>query len=216
MKSSPMNDKSSQVILVSKVEMDTHTEYLSKYFDYAFTGESSFILPPFTCPTEFNIGLIVGSSGSGKTQILKHYFDYTDEELVWNPKQAIVSHFETPEIAVKKLMACGLSSIPSLCRPHHVLSNGEQFRANMARKLSSNIIVDEYTSVVNRETAISLSIALEKYIRKHNLKNIVISSVHRDIIEWLQPDWIFDTDMLTLNNYEIEQNKKRVAKIEIE
>ena len=84
-------------------------------------------------------------------------------------------------------MACGLSSIPSLCKPYHVLSNGEQFRADMARQLYDGAVIDEYTSVVNRETAVSLSIALEKYVRKNNIKNIIISSVHRDIIKWLQP-----------------------------
>lgn len=196
------------------VETDEFTDYLSECFDYEFTGESRFEIPNISVPEEFSIGLIVGSSGSGKTQLLTNYFDFKDEPLIWDSNKAIVSHFENPEEAVIKLMACGLSSLPSLCRPHHVLSNGEKFRAEMARKIKSGAVIDEFTSVVNRETAISLSIALSKHIRKTGLKNIVIASVHRDIIDWLEPDWIFDCDNMDIEEFSVEY-KKKVAKIEI-
>ena len=211
-----MSGECEPIKLTVEVENDEYTQYLSDYFDYSFTGISTFTLPHLEHPNDFNIGLIVGSSGSGKTQLLKHHFDYEDSGLEWSRNKSILSHFETPELGVKKLMACGLSSIPSLCKPYHVLSNGEQFRADMARQLYDGAVIDEYTSVVNRETAVSLSIALEKYVRKNNIKNIIISSVHRDIIKWLQPDWIFDTDSLNLINVDMENNRKRVAKIEIE
>lgn len=204
-----------EVILTCQVVPDEFTDYLSNSFDYSFEGKSSFQLPQFDYPEDFNIGLIVGSSGSGKSQILKHHFGFTEEEVDWNRDKAIISHFETPEIGVKKLMACGLASLPSLCKPYHVLSNGEQFRASVARKLEDGAIIDEYTSVVNRETAISLSVALSKYVRENNIKGMVIASVHRDIVEWLQPDWIFDCDYLELNHVEFE-NRRRVATIEIE
>ena len=211
-----MSSEGKPITLTVEVENDEYTQYLSDYFDYSFTGTSSFTLPEIKYPDDFNIGLIVGSSGSGKTQLLKHHFNYADIGLKWSRSKSILSHFKTPEDGVKKLMACGLSSIPSLCKPYHVLSNGEQFRADMARQLYDGAVIDEYTSVVNRETAVSLSIALEKYVRKNNTKGIVISSVHRDIIKWLQPDWIFDTDSLNLINVDIENNRRRVAKIEIE
>lgn len=197
-----------------RVEKDEFTDYLANNFDYEFTGESRFEIPNISIPQDFSIGLIVGSSGSGKTQILKNYFNFKEESLPWNPNKAIVSHFETPEDAVRKLMACGLSSLPSFCKPYHVLSNGEQFRAEIARNIKTGAIIDEFTSVVNRETAISLSMALSKYIRKENLKNIVIASVHRDIIEWLEPDWIFDCDKMDIEEFSVEY-KKKVAKIEI-
>jgi len=207
-------ERNKMVEVFCYVEPDEFTDYLSKCFDYEFTGKSRFEIPNFSFPEDFSIGLIVGSSGSGKTQILTNYFDFKDEPLIWEPNKAIVSHFENPEQAVRKLMACGLSSLPSLCKPYHVLSNGEKFRAEMARKIKTGAIIDEFTSVVNRETAISLSIALSKYIRKNGLKNIVIASVHRDIIDWLEPDWIFDCDNMNIEEFSIEY-KKKVAKIEI-
>ena len=52
-------------------------------------------------------------------------------------------------------------------------------------------------------------------MRKNNIKNIIISSVHRDIIKWLQPDWIFDTDSLNLIDVDMENNRKRVAKMKL-
>jgi predicted acetyltransferase len=75
------------------------------------------------------------------------------------------------------------------------LSNGEQYRANLAYivgKATQNevILIDEYTSVVDRDVAKAMSNALQKYIRRSN-KKIVLASCHFDIMEWLQPDWIY-------------------------
>lgn len=198
------------------VTPDTFTDKVAESFDYQFTGTSTFTLPDYLHPMDpFGIGVIVGSSGSGKTQILRAHYGYTEPTVDWEPSRAIVSHFETPDLALERLFAVGLSSIPTLCRPYHVLSNGEQYRANVARLLSDGAIFDEYTSVVNRETAKSLSVALSKYIRKKNIQNVILSTCHRDIIEWLEPDWVFDCDG---NIQYLNQSRtflKRVATLEI-
>ena len=52
----------------------------------------------------------------------------------------------------------------------------------------------EFTSVVDRSVAKSCSMAVRRYVDQNSLKNLVFASCHRDIIEWLQPDWVFDTD----------------------
>jgi len=57
------------------------------------------------------------------------------------------------QVAYQKLSAVGLNSVPSWCRPYHVLSNGEQFRARMAAMLNSDTSFDEFTSVVDRTIA---------------------------------------------------------------
>jgi GNAT superfamily N-acetyltransferase len=77
--------------------------------------------------------------------------------------------------------------------PYDKLSNGEQFRCDLARQLKDNALIDEYTSVVNRDVAHSTSNAFRRYVNKNNLKGIVIASCHYDILEWLRPDWVFDT-----------------------
>ena len=148
-------------IFTVSVQTDDFTGAASTAFDYAFDGTSSFEgweRPEI--PQDFGIGLIVGPSGSGKSLLLKQF----GEEIlpVWDPTKAIVSQFQSPEDSLERLMAVGLNSIPSWCRPHHVLSNGEQFRANLARRLDNNTIIDEFTSVVDRNVAKAVSCSLRR------------------------------------------------------
>ena len=55
------------------------------------------------------------------------------------------------------------------------------------------VVYDEFTSVVNRQVAKAASFAISKCVRR-NGKRFVAVSCHDDIIEWLQPDWIYNTD----------------------
>jgi GNAT superfamily N-acetyltransferase len=178
-------------ILTSYVEQDEITKECSSAFDFEFNGSTKFNVPNFNMPDDFQIGLIVGASGSGKSSILKTIGN--PKEVVWNPSKAVCSHFGSAKEAQDKLGAVGLNSVPSWLKPYHVLSTGEKFRADLARSLEDNAIIDEFTSVVDRNVAKSCSNAIARYIKKQELKNIVFASCHYDIIEWLQPDWVFDT-----------------------
>ena len=202
--------------LTVSIEPDKFTEKVAQAFDLEFDGTISTEIPDFSCPKDFNIGMIVGASGSGKTQILQNHFKVRTKQNIWLKNKAIVSHFETPEEAIEKLFACGLASVPTLCKPFHVLSNGEKYRAIVARKLGTGMILDEFTSEVNRETAKSLSVSLSKYIRSKNITNVVLSSCHKDIVEWIEPDWVFDCDSgERFVNNDPRQSLKKVARIEI-
>lgn len=203
--------------LITKIKTDDITKKFSNAFDYKFNGESTFYLPKFDLnKKDFQIGVIYGSSGSGKTQILKNYFDYKKKDVVWEKDKAIVSHFVSFEEACERCFAVGLSSIPTLLKPYFVLSNGEAHRADIARQLESNACIDEFTSTVNREVAFSLSKSISKYIRKTNIKNIVIATCHCDIINWLEPTWTFCCDSSSFEENEIDfANLERVGKIEI-
>ena len=53
-------------------------------------------------------------------------------------------------------------------------------------------MIDEFTSVVDRNVAKSCSVSLSKYVARSGLKGIVLASCHYDIAEWLEPDWVFD------------------------
>ena len=177
------------------VELDDILKNACEPFDYSFDGTSVFQLPNFHAPERdgsWSIGLIVGPSGSGKTQLLKDNYGIT-EFPIWNTNKAIVSHFTDHNSAIDCFSAVGLNSVPSWCKPFHVLSNGEQFRANMARMLSNNSSFDEFTSVVDRTVAKSCSHAIQRYIRKNTISGIVFATCHYDVLEWLQPDWCFDT-----------------------
>lgn len=177
----------------STVKVDEITKKLSQSFDYEFTGTSQFDVPQMpNIPIKFGIGLIVGPSGSGKSTLLKQFG--TEGIVTWHSDKAICSHFATAEEAQSRLSAVGLNSIPTWMRPYHVLSTGEKFRADLARRLSNNAVVDEFTSVVDRNVAKSCSYALRRYCDQQKLNGMVLASCHYDIIEWLQPDWVFDTN----------------------
>ena len=153
------------LILKSSVEQDAITDEIGKKFDYQFDGTilTEIKVPDF--PKDFQIGLIVGSSGSGKSTLLEKCFG-KPELVEWDNSKAIISHFESAEEGSNALGAAGLNSIPSWLKPYKVLSTGERFRADMARMLHDGATIDEFTSVVNRETAMSCCCSIQKYIRK--------------------------------------------------
>ena len=85
---------------------------------------------------DWRVGLIVGPSGSGKSTIARTMFPggvYCPRE--WPPEQAVVDGLgDRPIKEVTGLLtAVGFSSPPSWVKPYHVLSNGEQFRCDLAR-----------------------------------------------------------------------------------
>ena len=150
---------------------------------------------------KWNIGLIVGSSGSGKTTIAKECFpeflffngfEWDDRSIIENfPEKCSVNDITTAFNYV------GLSSAPDWLKPFSVLSNGQKMRAELARLFieenSKPVIYDEFTSVVDRQVAQVSSYAISKFIRRQD-KQFVAVSCHRDILDWLLPDWVYDTD----------------------
>lgn len=149
----------------------------------------------------WNIGLIVGASGTGKSTIAKEIFkdNYIRE---FNYKSSSIlddmpENVSTNEIC-QKFISVGFSSVPSWIKPYHVLSDGEKMRVNLARSLlagNETIVFDEFTSVVDRNIAKIASFAISKCIKRENKKFIAVSC-HYDVIDWLCPDWIFDTNKM--------------------
>lgn len=187
--------KRKNIPLISKVELDEYTEEAQKNFDYDFNGENKFY--PFELPKElkdldFNILCIVGASGSGKSTFSKYFGE--EEKLEYDNNKSIISHFNSPKEATEKLLAVGLSSIPTWCKPRNVLSVGEGFRVDLARRLKSNCVIDEFTSTVDRNVALSCSSSISKYIKKKQLKKCVFVSCHKDFIDVLCPDYVIDLD----------------------
>jgi GNAT superfamily N-acetyltransferase len=95
--------------------------------------------------------------------------------------------------------------VPTWAKPRRVLSNGEGFRADLARRLKDGAVIDEFTSVVNRDVAKSCSRALQKYVKRKNIKNIVIATCHSDILDWLEPDWVYNTDTKEISRRSLRQ-----------
>ena len=198
--------------LVSIIERDEFINASETAFDCIFDGTSKFYpwKLPSKLPKLFKIGIIVGSSGSGKSTLLSKFGE--EEKPIWLPNKSIVSHFDTPEEAINKLGSVGLNSIPSWYKPYEVLSNGEKFRADMARKLKTGAVIDEFTSVVDRSVAKAASVSLSRYVKENNISNIVISTCHQDIVDWLEPDWVINTDTGELYEGFFLSDQKSISK----
>ena len=185
----------SKTPLISRVEIDEFTQEANKNFDFDFDGINKFY--PFEIPRiledlDFNILCIVGASGSGKSTFSKYFGE--PKQIEWNNDKAIISNFENVDEAVERLNSVGLNSIPTWCKPRNVLSVGEGFRADLARSLENNCVIDEFTSTIDRNVALSCCNSIQKYIRKKNFKKCVFVSCHKDFIDVLQPDYVIDLD----------------------
>jgi energy-coupling factor transporter ATP-binding protein EcfA2 len=173
----------------------SYLDEIKTKYDIKDYTESKVVVP--TLPTE-GIVLIVGTSGSGKTTILKTV-DNPKTITVDNTKP-VIENFSTPERGEELLLACGLRTIPAWFRPPSTLSNGEYHRFEIAVGLDQgHCIIDEFTSVVDRDTAKSLALSVRKYFDR-NPGVLYIASCHRDIIDWLDPEWVYDTDLQKLDN----------------
>jgi len=209
-----------KINLKHQINNDKYTEYIYEAFDIQNKEESSVIVEANLehLPKNWNIGVVYGGSGTGKTTILKNYFKKEMDKSYFDNSKSLISNFNwlEPKDATFLLSAMGLSSVPTWLRPFNTLSNGEQYRANLAYIVGSAkndevILIDEYTSVVDRDVAKAMSNALQKYIRRTN-KRIVLASCHFDIMEWLQPDWIYSPSKGRL---EIASQLRRTPKIEL-
>ena len=192
------------IVLKSNVRKDEYTQYIQDAFDLKVEDVTKVYIPnklKINSLGNWNIGVICGASGSGKSTILKHLAEECNcviSKPKFDSSRCLISNFDnmTPKDATMLLSQMGLASVPTWIRPFNVLSNGEQYRASLAKSVCDAkdgeiIFVDEFTSVVDRNVAMAMSNALQKYIRNHN-KRIILATCHYDIFEWLRPDWIYD------------------------
>lgn len=170
-------------------------------------------------PDEWQIGCIVGTSGTGKSTIAKELFkdDYV-REFAYSHKSVIddmPKDCSLDEIE-KMFYAVGFGSVPSWLKPYSVLSNGEKMRVDLARSLLERNVVcfDEFTSVVDRNVAETICIAIKKCLKHYSNKKFIAVTCHYDILQWLQPQWVFDTNKMC-NSFWITHNRPKDSMSEV-
>lgn len=190
------------VTLTSTVVRTGRLALAASAVDYPLTGETTTTidvdLPLDDQP--WTVGLIVGPSGAGKTTVAKHVWpDVLTASYEWPPDRAVIDAFPddlTASQVTDIVSRVGLGSVPSWIRPYHCLSTGEQFRVSMARCFAEAVaerpvVVDEFTSVVDRQVAKVTAHTVSKLARRRG-QQFVALSCHYDVTDWLQPDWVLD------------------------
>ena len=83
--------------LISKIPCDEYTQLAQSYFDYEFLGESKFYpykLPKVLNEIDYKICVITGSSGKGKSQLLKEFPFYQKELRKFDNSKSVISNFD--------------------------------------------------------------------------------------------------------------------------
>lgn len=169
----------------------------------------------------FKIGLIIGASGSGKTTLAKEIFGAKCFDIAVDPAKAVIDQFDASmsyDECADALLGIGLTSVPCWIKPMKALSNGQRARAEAAIALCTKdtaapIVLDEWTSVVDRTVAKVMSHCVRKFAAKSD-RQIILLSCHYDVLEWLDPDWVIDcnqqrfTDRRLLQPGERERREK--------
>lgn len=190
------NELSFSIDKSSEIDETFRVRRIIDDFDLKIEHSSEHFEGKIQLPKKWNIGVIVGASGSGKTTIAAELFgdkictnEYSAKSVIDDmPKEKSVDEI------TRMFYAVGFGSTPSWLKPYSVLSNGEKMRVDLANAMlkSDFCIFDEFTSVVDRNVAQTMCLAVRKAIAKTGKKFVAISC-HYDVLDWLEPDWCFDT-----------------------
>ena len=153
---------------------------------------------------DWRIGVVCGPSGSGKTSIGREL-----DRLGWSewgaepwPEGAVIDAIAPDgsfEDVTSVLASVGLGTVPAWLRPVGVLSNGERYRAELARLLAeqhrTRVWYDEFTSVLDRKVATVGARAFAKAWRRGPARQVVLITPHTDVLPFLEPDWTVYTSL---------------------
>lgn len=203
--------QSFDIVKTSKVEPTFRNSSIIGKFDLQPDATTERFVGQLDLPNNWQVGCIVGNSGTGKSTIAKHiYPEKYIFDLKYPENKSIVDAMPesaTVEEIVTVFNAVGFSSPPAWLKPYHVLSQGQKMRCDLAMAILQDrdtIVFDEFSSVVDRTIAEVGSFAIQKAIRRTNRQFIAVTC-HFDVIPWLLPDWVFDTNDMT---FQIMSEKK--------
>jgi ABC-type Mn2+/Zn2+ transport system ATPase subunit len=170
----------------------------------------------------FNVGLIIGASGSGKTTLAKEMFGPACFDELLDLSVPVIEQFPKTmsyDDCVAALTGIGLSQVPCWVKPAGALSNGQKARAEAALQMCSKrpfVVIDEFTSVVDRNVAKVMAHCVQRFARKFE-KKIVLISCHYDVFDWLNPDWVVDCNQEKyIDRRSLRQGYERQEQIEFQ
>lgn len=170
-----------------------------------FGGKTTVVEPVQVQLGPGRIVLLVGPSGSGKSSALaeieRRFAGGCTVQRVGFPSDAAIIDRIAPwgslSEALSILTSCGMGDAHLWVRPFAVLSDGEKFRARLARAIALHtragaaapLLCDEFCSMLHRRAAKAIGYGLRKIVTRRGL-SVVVACSSDDIIGDLQPDTI--------------------------
>lgn len=145
-----------------------------------------------------DVCFITGSSGAGKSVILKNMYEQTPGELRINlddilPESdgAVIDHIDADVFdSLRILSFAGISDVMSVLQNPSKLSDGQKYRYKLAKVLAQNkkiIFADEFCSNLDRVTACVIAYHLKKFAKRTGTI-FVLASAHDDLLSDLGAD----------------------------
>ena len=170
----------------------------------AEAAESTIVLPQLDVPLgPGRITAFVGPSGSGKTTALgaieAQYPKAHNVERIGFPNDRPIIDCIAPSGALDEalhcLSLCGLGEPRLWLREYAALSEGERFRARIARAVgaianrqdNAPLLIDAFGDSLHRRAARALAYNVRRLTTRRRL-NVVVATCHHDVLADLQPD----------------------------
>lgn len=170
------------------------------YFGIDFEQGEHIIASDLEIPVQDGeIVLFTGESGSGKSSLMKALRSSleTNGQRVVSlgeidlGKRLLVDSLDLPfEESLQLLSSCGLGEAHLLLRTPQELSDGQRYRFQLARALSTKskwILADEYTATLDRTLAKVISFNIRKSSDRSKT-GFLLATTHDDIVSDLSPD----------------------------
>jgi len=156
-------------------------------------------------PAPGRIILFLGPSGSGKSSALANVEGRFAaicrvDRVAFAPDAAVVDQiapWATLNEAIEIMTACGFSQPQLWVRRFAELSDGERFRARLARAIALQVhlggeaplLCDEFCTALHRRAAKAVSFNLRRLVTRLGL-SMVVASCHDDVVSDLRPDMV--------------------------
>lgn len=166
---------------------------------FGVTGGYVNKIADLSIPDEWSVLYITGESGCGKTTIAREIADalgvpFDSQIEIPHNKPLFLWGGESEENqaeTLKKLSYVGLSDAVLWLNYYNDLSDSQKARARMYLMLEKSdlIIVDEFLSTLDRETAKAVAYCFQKAVRIQG-KKLVAVTAHNDLQKYLQADYV--------------------------
>jgi ABC-type transport system involved in cytochrome bd biosynthesis fused ATPase/permease subunit len=202
------------------VETDSLTDMANECFDLPFDGTCKFY--PFEMPElpPYKILAVTGRSGSGKSTILRSVRKSVMSKPLSQDDYVLLKFLEKgipSEEFCYRIEKVGLDKYDIATKRFGQLSEGEKFRVEVALNIGSNTIFDEFTSMVDRNIAKTVSEGLREIVDRECFENVTLCSCHKDFIGWVNPDLIIDLDDYAVysktDSEQVDTGKEHVSEL---